>query len=66
MSGGDRQRRHRDRVRLGLYVTGHLALPEHDLISVLVDAGYLTDEDVSDRAKIDAALEAWITEMVTP
>ena len=66
MSGTDRQRRHRDRVRLGMHVTRPLAVPDADLIYKLIELGFLTDAEVEDREKIDAALEQWVTKMVTP
>ena len=64
MSGTDRQRRHRDRVRLGLHVTR--PVPDADLVFKLIELGYLTDAEVESRPKIDAALEAWLTQLVTP
>lgn len=63
-TAADRQKRHRERVRLGLHVTRPLALPDTDLAYKLVEIGLITDAEVEDREKIDAALEAWITKLV--
>jgi hypothetical protein len=65
MSGAARQRRHRARARLGLHVTRQLAIPDTDLIFRLIELGLLSDADVEHREKIDAALEKWITKLVT-
>ena len=40
MSGTERQRRHRDRVRLGMHVTRPLAVPDADLVFKLIELGY--------------------------
>ena len=61
-----RQKRYRDRVHLGLHVTRPLAVPDIELAFALIEAGYLTDAEVENGERIDAALEKWITKLVTP